>query len=109
MRSPRRTRPLSNCCPERPACRPVAWLTCSFRCRPATAVSVAWIVGGGPNDGRWRLEGGTGRYEDVEGLRADNAALVLSFIDRVFGEENVRAIAAGDLINRLDDELYAVN
>jgi len=59
------------------------------------------------------------RYEDVEVLRthhaawrllrADNAALVLSFIDRVFGEENVRSIAAGDLINRLDDELYAVN
>src|SRR6266496_4767076 len=74
MRSPRRTRPLSNCCPERPACRPVAWLTCSFRCRPATAVSVAWIVGGGPYDGRWRLEGDTVRYEDVEVLRTHHAA-----------------------------------
>jgi hypothetical protein len=59
------------------------------------------------------------RYEDVEVLRAqhaawrllraDNAALVLSFIDRVFGEENVRSIAAGDLVNRLEDDLYAVN
>lgn len=59
------------------------------------------------------------QYEDVEALRtqhaawrllrADNAALVLSFLDRVFGEENAGSIAAGELISRLDDELYAVN
>lgn len=42
-------------------------------------------------------------------LRADNAALVLSFLGRVFVEENVRAISAGDLTRRLDDELYALN
>lgn len=59
------------------------------------------------------------RYEDVEALRtqhaawrllrADNAALVLSFLDRVFGEENAGPVAAGELISRLADELYAVN
>ena len=42
-------------------------------------------------------------------LRADNAPLVLSFLDRVFVEENVRAIAAPELESRLDDELYALN
>lgn len=42
-------------------------------------------------------------------LRADNAALVLSFLGRVFVEENVRSISAGDLTRRLDDELYALN
>lgn len=59
------------------------------------------------------------RYEDVEALRtrhaawrllrADNAALILSFVDGEFGQENMRAIAAGDLADRLDDELYALN
>jgi len=59
------------------------------------------------------------RYEDVEALRtqhaawrllrADNASLVLSFLDRVFGEENAGSLAAVDLISRLADELYAVN
>jgi hypothetical protein len=42
-------------------------------------------------------------------LRADNAALVLCFLGRVFVEENVRSISAGDLTHRLDDELYALN
>ncbi|MEO3782358.1 DUF3375 domain-containing protein [Actinocorallia sp. B10E7] len=42
-------------------------------------------------------------------LRADNAALVLSFLGRVFVSENVRSISAADLAGRLDDELYALN
>jgi Protein of unknown function (DUF3375) len=42
-------------------------------------------------------------------LRATNAALVLSFLDRVFGQDNAGPVAAGDLVSRLDDELYAVN
>jgi hypothetical protein len=42
-------------------------------------------------------------------LRADNAPLVLSFLGRVFVEDNVRDISASQLINRLDDELYALN
>jgi hypothetical protein len=42
-------------------------------------------------------------------LRADNAPLVLSFLERVFVAENVRSISATDLAGRLDDELYALN
>jgi hypothetical protein len=42
-------------------------------------------------------------------LRADNATLVLSFLGRVFVDENVRSISATDLVGRLDDELYALN
>jgi hypothetical protein len=42
-------------------------------------------------------------------LRADNAPLVLSFLHRVFVEENIRAIPATELISRLDDQLYALN
>jgi hypothetical protein len=42
-------------------------------------------------------------------LRADNAPLVLSFLDRVFVADNVRAISATELAGRLDDELYALN
>jgi hypothetical protein len=59
------------------------------------------------------------RYEDVEALReqhaawrllrANSAALVLSFLDRVFGQENAGPVAAGELTSRLADELYAVN
>ncbi|MEV4732022.1 DUF3375 domain-containing protein [Saccharopolyspora sp. NPDC049426] len=49
------------------------------------------------NDPAWRL------------LRADNAALMLSFMGRVFVEDNVRSISAAELIGRLDDELYALN
>ncbi|HZN77714.1 MAG TPA: DUF3375 domain-containing protein [Micromonosporaceae bacterium] len=59
------------------------------------------------------------RYEDIEALRdqhaawrllrADNAALVLSFLDRIFGQENAGPVAAGELTSRLDEELYAVN
>ena len=42
-------------------------------------------------------------------LRADSAPLVLSFLHRVFVEENVRAIPAAELASRLDDQLYALN
>jgi hypothetical protein len=65
------------------------------------------------------VEVGAMRYEDIEALRtqhaawrlllADNAAMVLSFLGRVFGEENAGSVAAGELASRLGDELYAVN
>lgn len=42
-------------------------------------------------------------------LSADNAPLILSFFERIFVTENIRAISAADLTSRLDDELYAVN
>jgi hypothetical protein len=42
-------------------------------------------------------------------LRADNAPLILSFLGRVFVDDNVREISASQLISRLDDELYALN
>jgi len=42
-------------------------------------------------------------------LSADNAALVLAFLEQVFVAENVRSISAADLASRLDDELYALN
>jgi hypothetical protein len=42
-------------------------------------------------------------------LRADNAPLVLTFLHKVFVEDNVRSISATELISRLDDELYALN
>jgi hypothetical protein len=42
-------------------------------------------------------------------LRADNAPLVLSFLHRVFVEENIRAIPATELASRLDDQLFALN
>ena len=59
------------------------------------------------------------RFDDIDALRwhspawrllrADNAPLVLSFLGRVFVEDNVRSISAADLASRLDDELYALN
>jgi hypothetical protein len=55
---------------------------------------IAWLKGNSP---AWRL------------LSADNAPLVLSFLHKVFVEENVRTISASELISRLDDELYALN
>ncbi len=55
---------------------------------------VAWLRDNSP---AWRL------------LRADNAALVLSFLGRVFVTDNVRSISAAELASRLDDELYALN
>jgi len=58
------------------------------------------------------------QFDDVEALRlrhaawrllrADNAPLILSFLGRVFIEENVRTITAAGLAERLDDELYAL-
>lgn len=42
-------------------------------------------------------------------LRADHAALILSFLGRVFVDENARSVSAADLAGRLDDELYALN
>lgn len=42
-------------------------------------------------------------------LRADNAALLLSFLGRVFVDDNVREISASALAELLDDELYALN
>lgn len=55
---------------------------------------VAWLRDNSP---AWRL------------LRADHAALVLSFPHRVFVADNVRSISATELASRLDDELYALN
>lgn len=42
-------------------------------------------------------------------LRADNAPLILSFLGRVFIDDNVRDISASQLISRLDDELFALS
>jgi len=42
-------------------------------------------------------------------LRADNAPLILSFLGRVFVDENIRTISATELITRLSDELYQLN
>jgi hypothetical protein len=55
---------------------------------------IAWLRANSP---AWRL------------LRADNAPLVLSFLNLVFVAENVRSIPAAELASRLDDELYALN
>jgi hypothetical protein len=59
-----------------------------------SADEITWLRDNSP---AWRL------------LRADNAPLVLSFLHSVFVADNVRAIAASELISRLDDELYALN
>lgn len=58
-------------------------------------------------------------HDDVESLRRDNAAwrllradsapLVLSFLGRVFIEQNVRAIGETELVSLLDDALYDLN
>jgi hypothetical protein len=42
-------------------------------------------------------------------LRADNAPLLVSFLGRIFVEENVRSISSAELTSRLDDTLYALN
>ena len=41
-------------------------------------------------------------------LRSDHAALVASFLHRVFVAPNVRGMAAADLAEALEDELYAL-
>ncbi len=58
------------------------------------------------------------QFDDVEALRlrhaawrllrADHAPLILSFLGRLFIEENVRTITTAALTERLDDELYAL-
>ncbi len=55
---------------------------------------ISWLRGNSPG---WRL------------LSADNAPLVLSFLNQVFVAENARSISAGELASKLDDELYALN
>ncbi|MBM7366967.1 DUF3375 domain-containing protein [Gordonia hydrophobica] len=42
-------------------------------------------------------------------LRADNAPLLLSFLGRVFVDDNIREISESALVSLLDDELYALN
>lgn len=42
-------------------------------------------------------------------LRADSAALVLSFLGRVFIDANASNLPASHLVSELDDELYALN
>src|ERR1700740_1745706 len=54
---------------------------------------ISWLRANSP---AWRL------------LRAENAPLVLSFLNRVFVQGNARAISAADLEALLDDELYAI-
>ncbi|MBO0729007.1 MAG: DUF3375 family protein, partial [Acidimicrobiaceae bacterium] len=55
---------------------------------------IAWLKGNSP---AWRL------------LSAASAPLVLSFLRKVFIEENARSVPATELASRLDDELYALN
>ena len=42
-------------------------------------------------------------------LRADNAPLVLAVLGEIFVVDNVRSIAEGDLVARVDDVLHALN
>ncbi|HWG02357.1 MAG TPA: DUF3375 domain-containing protein [Trebonia sp.] len=60
----------------------------------ATFDEIEWLKANSP---AWRL------------LSAANAPLVLSFLRKVFVEENTRSIPAAELADRLDDELYALN
>jgi flagellar motility protein MotE (MotC chaperone) len=55
---------------------------------------IAWLRDNSP---AWRL------------LRADNAPLVLGFLQQVFVTDNIRSISATELASRLDDELYVLN
>jgi flagellar motility protein MotE (MotC chaperone) len=58
-------------------------------------------------------------YDDIDALRrtdpawrllrAEHAPLLLSFLGRVFVDENIRGIAVSELGDRLDDELFALN
>ena len=41
-------------------------------------------------------------------LRSDHAALIASFLHRVFVAPNVRVMAAADLAEALEDELFAL-
>jgi hypothetical protein len=69
-------------------------MTTSGMAAGTTFDEIAWLRANSP---AWRL------------LRADSAPLVLSFLHRVFVEDNVRSISAAELTSRLDDELYALN
>tara|TARA_B110001469_G_scaffold123524_1_gene135699 strand:+ start:404 stop:1870 length:1467 start_codon:yes stop_codon:yes gene_type:complete len=40
-------------------------------------------------------------------LRSDHAALIASFLHRIFIEPNIRTISEADLVEALDDDLYA--
>ncbi len=42
-------------------------------------------------------------------LRAEHAPLVISFLGRIFIEQNTRSIPATGLVSQLDDELYRLN
>ncbi len=42
-------------------------------------------------------------------LCADNAPLILGFLEKIFVERNVRSISGTDLASHLDDELYALH
>lgn len=76
--------------------------------------SLRWAIVSGDQDGR-----GTLSFDEISWLRrnspawrllsAENAPLALSFLSRVFVEDNIRSIAATELESRLDDELYALN
>jgi hypothetical protein len=59
-----------------------------------SADEITWLRENSP---AWRL------------LRADSAPLVLGFLHSVFVADNVRSIAASELVSRLDDELYALS
>ena len=58
-------------------------------------------------------------FEDLETLRknspawrlllADNASFVLSFLGRVFVDDNTRSISRGELVSKFEDELHALN
>jgi hypothetical protein len=47
-------------------------------------------------------------FSTLEILRSDHAPLVPSFLHRVFIVPNVRVMAAVDLVEALEDELYAL-
>ena len=70
---------------------------CTYDVRVSGGMGFDDIIRLRANSRAWRL------------LRADSAPLVLSFLHRVFVEENVRAIPATELASRLDDQLYALN
>ena len=56
----------------------------------------------------WTLEQMRQRHPAWRLLRADHAPLVASFLHRVFIAPNVRVMAHADLVEALEDELYAL-
>src|ERR1700730_332869 len=69
----------------------------SVRSGPEDALDYDEIDALRRNDPAWRM------------LRAEHAPLLLSFLGQVFVDDNVRGIAASELVDRLHDELYALN